>query len=104
VVRFPAGARDISLLRNVQTNSGSHPASYSIGTGGGGVISTGVKLPRREANTDPINAEVKNEWSYASTSPTRLISSLEISNQNILYVSESQTFDTADRYSYVPAY
>jgi hypothetical protein len=33
-VRFPAGARDFSLLHRVQTGSGAHPASYTIGTGG----------------------------------------------------------------------
>jgi hypothetical protein len=33
-VRFPAGARDSSLLHSAQAGSGSHPASYPIGTGG----------------------------------------------------------------------
>jgi hypothetical protein len=33
-VRFPAGASDFSLLYNVQTGSGVHPASYTMGTGG----------------------------------------------------------------------
>jgi hypothetical protein len=32
-VRILAGARDFSLLRNMQTGSGAHPASYSMGTG-----------------------------------------------------------------------
>jgi hypothetical protein len=29
----PAGARDIWLLENAQTSPGTHPATYSIGTG-----------------------------------------------------------------------
>jgi hypothetical protein len=33
-VIFPAGSRDFSLLHSVQTGSGSHPASYPMGTGG----------------------------------------------------------------------
>jgi hypothetical protein len=32
-VRIPEKARDFSLLQNVQTGSGSHPVSYSLGTG-----------------------------------------------------------------------
>jgi hypothetical protein len=32
-VKFPAGERDFSLLYNVQTGSGLHPASYVIGSG-----------------------------------------------------------------------
>ena len=33
VVQFPAGTRHLSLLRNVQTGSGAHPAYYSMGFG-----------------------------------------------------------------------
>jgi hypothetical protein len=33
-VHFPAGARDISLIHNVQTNFGVHPVSYHMGAGG----------------------------------------------------------------------
>jgi hypothetical protein len=33
-VRFPAGARDFSLLYSVQTGHEAHPASYPMGTGG----------------------------------------------------------------------
>jgi hypothetical protein len=29
-VRFPAGARDFSLLHSVQNGSGAHPASYPV--------------------------------------------------------------------------
>jgi hypothetical protein len=31
-VQFPAGVRDSSVLRNIQTGSGTHPASYIMGT------------------------------------------------------------------------
>jgi hypothetical protein len=31
LVRFLTGARDFSLLENVQSGSGPHPASYSMG-------------------------------------------------------------------------
>jgi hypothetical protein len=42
-VRFPA-VKDFSLLHSVQTDSGAHPASYSMGTGGSflGGIATGA--------------------------------------------------------------
>jgi hypothetical protein len=33
-IRFPAGARDFSVLHSVQTGSGAHPSSYPISTGG----------------------------------------------------------------------
>jgi hypothetical protein len=33
-VLFPAGTRDVSLLHNVQAESGVHPASCLIGTRG----------------------------------------------------------------------
>jgi hypothetical protein len=33
-VRTPIGARDISILHNVQTSCGAHPASYPKGTVG----------------------------------------------------------------------
>jgi hypothetical protein len=33
-VRFPAGSRDIPVLHKVQTDSGAHPASYPMCTGG----------------------------------------------------------------------
>jgi hypothetical protein len=33
-IQMPARVRDLSLLRNVQTGSAAHPASYSVGNGG----------------------------------------------------------------------
>jgi len=35
-----AGVRDSSLLQNVQTGCGAHPATYSLGAG---VLSLGIK-------------------------------------------------------------
>ena len=65
-VRIPAGTRYFSLLQNVQTNSGTHQAPYSIGTW---VLSRPVKRPGCEVDHLPLStAEVKNEWSYTSTS------------------------------------
>ena len=32
VFRFPAGTREVSLVQNVQTNSETHPALYSVPT------------------------------------------------------------------------
>jgi hypothetical protein len=34
VVRFQAGAKKISLVHNVQTGPGAHPASHSVGIEG----------------------------------------------------------------------
>jgi len=31
VVRFPAGIKDVDLVKNVQTGSGIRPATYSMG-------------------------------------------------------------------------
>jgi hypothetical protein len=44
-VRFPAGAEDFSSILCVQTGSGAHPASCTMGTGGpfpGGKSAVGV--------------------------------------------------------------
>jgi len=44
--RIPVGAGDFSVLRNVQTDSGVHPGSYSLCTGdlSWGQSGRGVKL------------------------------------------------------------
>jgi hypothetical protein len=44
-VPFPSGAGNFSLHHRVQNGSGTHPASYSMGTRGS---SPGVKQPRCE--------------------------------------------------------
>jgi hypothetical protein len=60
-VRSPAGAKDFSSNLCVQTVSGAHPASCTMGTGG--VFSPGVKArPERDADhSPPSSAEVENE-------------------------------------------
>jgi hypothetical protein len=46
-VRFPAVARDVSLLHSVQTRSGAHPASYQMSNGG--------SFPGRETDHSPLS-------------------------------------------------
>jgi hypothetical protein len=61
---FLAEARDFSLLRNVLTDSGTHPASYSLGTM---VLSLSIKqLVCDVDHSHPYSAVVKNEWNYTS--------------------------------------
>jgi hypothetical protein len=51
-------AKHIGFLFSVQTGSGTHPASYPMGTG---AVSTGVKWQEHEAgHSPPSSAEVKN--------------------------------------------
>jgi hypothetical protein len=59
-VRYPTGVEDFSSNLCVQTGSGTHPASYPMGTGG---PFPGVKArPRLDADhSPPSGAEVKNE-------------------------------------------
>jgi len=60
-IPFPAGARDSSLLKSVQSVSGTQPASYSLGVV---VLSKGVKRLEREFDhSAPLNAVVKNNHS-----------------------------------------
>jgi hypothetical protein len=59
-VRSPAGANDFSSILCVQTGSGAHPASCTMGTGG---PFPGAKArPGRDADHSlPSSAEVENE-------------------------------------------
>jgi hypothetical protein len=51
--------QDFSLLHNVQTGSGAHPASYPMGTG---ATSPELKRSGREADHyPPSSADIKNE-------------------------------------------
>jgi hypothetical protein len=60
VVRSPAGAKDFSSSLYVQTGSGAHPASCTMGTGG--PFPGGKARPWRDAdNSPPSSAEVVNE-------------------------------------------
>jgi len=66
-VWFPAGATNFSLLANALISSGIQPTSSSMRTEGGGVLSLGLKRPKRKADHSPTsNVEVTNEWSYTS--------------------------------------
>jgi hypothetical protein len=56
-VRSPAGTKDFSTILCVQTGSGAHPASCTMGTGG--PFPGGKVRPGRDA--DPSSAEVENE-------------------------------------------
>jgi hypothetical protein len=59
-VRFPVGAKDFSCSLCVQTGSGAHPASCTMGTGG--PFSRGKAWPGRDADySPPSSAEVENE-------------------------------------------
>jgi hypothetical protein len=59
-VRSPAGAKDFSSSLYVQTGSGTHPASCTMGTGG--PFPGGKARPRRDADhSPPSSAEVVNE-------------------------------------------
>lgn len=49
------------IIQNVQTHSGVHPVSYSMGTG---VPSPAERPPGSDVDlSPPSSAEVKNEWS-----------------------------------------
>jgi hypothetical protein len=59
-VRSPAGAKDFSSILCVQTGSGAHPASCTMGTGD--PFPGGKARPGRDADhLPPSSAEVVNE-------------------------------------------
>jgi hypothetical protein len=59
-VRSPTGAEDFSSNFCIQTGSGAHPASYTVGTGGS--FPGGKARPGRDADhSPPSSAEVKKE-------------------------------------------
>jgi hypothetical protein len=59
-VRSPAGAKDFSNSLCVQTGSGAHPASCTMGTGG--PFPGGKARPRRDSDhSPPTSAELVNE-------------------------------------------
>jgi hypothetical protein len=65
-VRVTVG-QEFSLLHVVQTGSGVHPTSYTMGTG---ALSSGVKRSGREDDqSSPTIAEVRKKWIYTATSP-----------------------------------
>jgi hypothetical protein len=59
-VRSPTGAKYFSSILCVQTGSGAHPASYTMGTGD--PFPGGKSWPRGDAvHSPPSSAEVVNE-------------------------------------------
>jgi hypothetical protein len=63
----PGQGQDLTPLHIIQTDSGAHPASYTVCTGGS---FPGIKWPKYEAEHSlPTSAEVKNTWIYTSTPP-----------------------------------
>jgi hypothetical protein len=59
-VRSPAGSKDFSSSLSVQTGSGAHPASCTMGTGG--PFPGSKARPGRDAyHSPPSSAEVVNE-------------------------------------------
>jgi hypothetical protein len=70
-VRFPAEAKDFSSNFCVQTGSGVHPASCTIGSGG--PLPRAKERPGRDAdNSLPSSAEVENEQELYFLSSKRL--------------------------------
>jgi hypothetical protein len=66
---IPGRGKDFFFPYNVQTGSGAHPASCSMGNGGS---SSRTKRPGRESEHSPtFKAEINNEWSHTSTPPIR---------------------------------
>ena len=85
-----AGQEDLSFQK-VHTNSGAHPASYSVGTGGS--FTALVKRQSRENDhLSPSIVEVKNEWSYTDTNPVRTGICLPFTEQRL--------FTLLDRYEW----
>jgi hypothetical protein len=59
-VRSPAGAKDFSSNLYVQTGSGAHPASCTMGTGGP-FPGAKARSGREADHSPPSSAEVENE-------------------------------------------
>jgi hypothetical protein len=66
-VRFPAGAKDFSSNLCVQTGSGAHPASYTMGTGG---LSPGVKRGRGVTTHPHLVPRSRMSRSYTTLLPS----------------------------------
>jgi hypothetical protein len=61
-VRISGRGKWFSLLHNVQTGSGAHPATYTMVTG-----DTCKQQGREADHSPPSSTEVKNAWSFTST-------------------------------------
>jgi hypothetical protein len=70
-VRSPAGAKDFSSNLCIQTGSGAHPASCTMGTRG--PFPGGKARPGRDGDhSPPSSAEVVNEYELYIPSPLGL--------------------------------
>jgi hypothetical protein len=58
--RFPVGARNVSLLYNIQTGSGTHPASYTIGAGDCSPPPREKRQGREADHSPPSGVRVQN--------------------------------------------
>lgn len=63
VIWFPAAAQDFSLLQSIQTNTGSHPASYWMDIRGSFHV---VRWLGHTTGRGPYSARIKNVWSYTT--------------------------------------
>jgi hypothetical protein len=67
-VRSPAEAKDFSSIPCVQTGSGAHPASCTMGTGG--PFTGGKARPGRDADhSPPSSSQLVNEYELYPLSP-----------------------------------
>lgn len=60
---------NLSLLRSIKTNSGTHPDSYSMGNGGS---LPGSKV-QKVCSPLESSAKAKNEWCYTSMLPCAIM-------------------------------
>jgi hypothetical protein len=82
-VRSPTEAENFSSSLCVQTGSGAHPASCTLGNGG--PFPEGKALPGRDFDhSPPSSAEVKNEWELAIPSLATPCASMACSGITIL--------------------
>jgi hypothetical protein len=65
-VRVPV-VSEYSLLHIIQTSSGAHPVSYSMGTGG--FFPRGKAAGHEAHHSPPTSAEIKKMWNYTFIPP-----------------------------------
>jgi hypothetical protein len=91
-IRSSAGTKDFSSSLCVQTGSGAHPASCTMGTGG--AFPGGKSRPGRNADhSPPSSAEVRNEYELYLLSPQA--PSWRVAGQ--LFVTDTESFPAGAR-------
>jgi hypothetical protein len=88
-------ANDFSLLYSVQTGSGTHPVASLMGTD---THYSGIQWPKGEVDrSSQSSTEVKNAWSYTSTSiPPDVLTAWCSNMENVtftLYVFKCRGFE-----------